>query len=197
MEKIKIKAVVKRGEPVRQSVLDAAERLLRQGKAEFSMRDLATDAGVSFATPFNHFGSKAGVMRALSGRRIDEMEARYRAGKQPRHAKARVLLAIEAAADVMRAEPSINRAVMSWLGAAAPDPGHVLERSCALWRLALGDGAGLATTRHPEALVHLPRQLAFMFRGVLSFWTAGEIDDDQLARYASEAATTLLEAYED
>jgi AcrR family transcriptional regulator len=72
-----------RGEPVRQRVLDAAETLLRQGKAEFSMRDLAAEAQVSFATPFNHFGSKAAIMQALSARRIEEMGARYRAASPP------------------------------------------------------------------------------------------------------------------
>ena len=62
---------LQRGAPVRARILDAAEHLMRQGKADFSMRDLASEAGVSFATPFNHFGSKAGIMQALSGRRID------------------------------------------------------------------------------------------------------------------------------
>ena len=47
-------------------MLDAAERLLRDGNAEFSMRDLAAEAGVSFATPFNQFGSKPAIMQALS-----------------------------------------------------------------------------------------------------------------------------------
>ena len=68
-----------RGEPVRQRVLDAAERLLRVGRASFSMRDLATEAGVSFVTPFNQFGGKAAIMHALSARRIDAMIARFEA----------------------------------------------------------------------------------------------------------------------
>lgn len=53
MTSIKPPSTGSRGEPVRNRVIDAAERLLRDGKAEFSMRDLATEAGVSFATPFN------------------------------------------------------------------------------------------------------------------------------------------------
>jgi AcrR family transcriptional regulator len=54
--------------PTRERVLDAAERLLAQGSAGFSMRELADEAGVSFATPFNQFGSKAAIMLALSAR---------------------------------------------------------------------------------------------------------------------------------
>src|SRR4051812_37568164 len=101
-----------RGEPLRQRVIDAAERLLRGGKADFSMRDLAAEAEVSFATPFNQFGSKAAIMHALSGRRIDVMEARFLAALPAGDAAHRVLLAVDVAAAVMLEEPGVNRAVM-------------------------------------------------------------------------------------
>ena len=48
--------------PTKDRVLDAAKRLLAGGSAAFSMRELAEEAGVSFATPFNQFGSKAAIM---------------------------------------------------------------------------------------------------------------------------------------
>lgn len=181
-----------RGEPLRQRVIDAAERLLRQGKADFSMRDLATEAGVSFATPFNQFGSKAAIMHALSGRRIDTMATRYAGMSPPPDATGRVLLAIDTAVEVMLEEPEINRAVMGWVGAAGPSPGKVLAHSTALWSLALGTGEGLSAAGREEALRRLPEQLAFAFRGVLSFWTAGELSDEALASHARAIAKTLL-----
>lgn len=181
-----------RGEPLRQRVIDAAERLLRQGKADFSMRDLAAEAGVSFATPFNQFGSKAAIMQALSGRRIDTMEARYAAAPPLDDAADRVRLAVDMATAVMLDEPAVNRAVMGWLGTASPAPGQVLERSTSLWALALGKGDGLIEDRREQALRCLPGQLAFGFRGVLSFWTAGELSDAALATSAREVASTLL-----
>jgi AcrR family transcriptional regulator len=181
-----------RGEPLRQRVIDAAERLLREGKTDFSMRDLAAEAGVSFATPFNQFGSKAAIVQALSTRRIDTMEARF-AKAPPLHDTAdRVLLAIDAAVAVMLEEPEINRAVMGWLGTASPLPGQVWARSMAFWTLALGTGEGLIAARREQALRCLPRQLAFGFRGVLSFWTAGELCNEALAREARGVAATLL-----
>jgi len=186
-------ATAARGEPVRQRVMDAAERLLRRGKADFSMRDLASEAGVSFATPFNQFGSKAAIMHALSGRRIDTMAERFAAmSPPPADAAARVLMAIDTAVGVMLQEPQVNRAVMGWLGTAGPSPGKVLAHSTALWALALGAGEGLKAARRQEALHRLPQQLAFAFRGVLSFWTAGELDDAALAADAREIAKTLL-----
>ena len=181
-----------RGEPLRQRVIDAAERLLREGKADFSMRDLAAEAGVSFATPFNRFGSKAAIMQALSTRRIDAMETRFAMAPPLTDTADRVLLAIDAAVAVMLEEPEINRAVMGWLGTASPSPGQVWARSTALWTLALGAGEGLIAARRDQALRCLPRQLAFAFRGVLSFWTAGELPDEALAPKAREVASTLL-----
>ncbi|TPM05720.1 MULTISPECIES: TetR/AcrR family transcriptional regulator [unclassified Mesorhizobium] len=190
--KTKVAPTATRGEPLRQRVIDAAERLLRQGKADLSMRDLATEAGVSFATPFNQFGSKAAIMHALSRRRIDTMAQRFAGMSPPADAAGRVLLAIDTAVEVMLEEPEINRAVMGWIGTAGPSPGKVLAHSTTLWSLALGAGEGLIAAGRQEALRSLPEQLAFAFRGVLSFWTAGELPDEALASKAREIAKTLL-----
>ncbi len=188
-------AAGKRGEPVRQRVINAAERLLRGGNADFSMRELASGAGVSFATPFNQFGSKAAIMHVLSARRIDTMIQRLAAAALPSTAADRVLLAIDIAVTVMLEEPSVNRAVLGWLGAEGAPPGKVFHHSKALWALALDDGEGLAASRRAEALTCLPGQLAFAFRGVLSFWTAGELTDEAFASGAREMATALLHSF--
>ncbi|MBT2134203.1 TetR/AcrR family transcriptional regulator [Croceibacterium sp. LX-88] len=184
-----------RGEPLRERVIDAAERLLRRGKADFSMRDLAAEAGVSFATPFNQFGSKAAIMHALSGRRIDTMAKRFAEMSPPPDAAGRVLLAVDTAVEVMLEEPEINRAVMGWIGTAGPSTGTVLAHSTTLWSLALGAGDGLSVEGRQEALRCLPEQLAFAFRGVLSFWTAGELSSDALASNAREITKTLLRGF--
>lgn len=184
-----------RGEAVRLRVLDAAEHLLREGKADFSMRDLAAAAGVSFATPFNHFGSKSAIMQALSGRRIDRMEADYAAAQPSGDALDRILLAVDIATAVMLEEPMVNRAVMGWLGAYSATPGQVWNRSQSLWSRALGGGDGLSLAQREEAMRDLPAQLAFGFRGALSFWTAGELDDEALGRSARGIATNLLRGF--
>jgi AcrR family transcriptional regulator len=181
-----------RGEPVRQRVIDAAERLLRSGKAEFSMRDLAAEAGVSFATPFNQFGNKAAIMHALSRRRIDRMMTLFIKAKPLPQAADRVFLAVKIAAAVMLEEPEVNRAVMGWIGSAGPSPGDVLMHSTELWSLAVGAGEGLSHVTSDEARHRLSRHLAFAFRGVLSFWTAGELQDTALPSNARELAEALM-----
>lgn len=178
--------------PTRDRVLDAAERLLAGGSAAFSMRELADEAGVSFATPFNQFGSKAAIMLALSARRIASMHEQFAQAALPDTAMARVLLAVDIAASVMLAAPAVNRAVMAAIGSPSDEPSDVSSRSGALWAEALGDGKGLAPATRPLALALLPGQLAIAFRGALSFWTAGEIADAELPIRARSAAAALL-----
>lgn len=185
-DKTRISANGERGDAVRQRVIDAAERLLRDGKADFSMRDLAAEARVSFATPFNRFGSKAAIMHALSERRIDTMAERYAKASLPPDAAGRVLLAIDTAVAVMLEEPAVNRAVMGWIGTSGPASGQALAHSTALWTLAL---------RADEDMSCLTRQLAIAFRGALSFWTAGELSDEALGPNARDIATTLLRGF--
>jgi AcrR family transcriptional regulator len=184
-----------RGEVVRQRVLDAAERLLDIGEREFSMRDLAAEAGVSFATPFNQFGNKAAIMYALSDRRISAMTARYASIDATGDAVRRVACAVECAAITMLEKPVINRVVMGWISTSNPASGEVLQRSKELWARAVGEGDGLRVELRERACRTLPQQLAFGFRGVLSFWTAGEVSDAALTQCALDIAETLMRGY--
>lgn len=189
----------------RDRVLAAAERLLGEGSAAFSMRDLAAAAGVSFATPFNQFGSKLEIMRALSAERIERMHRRAAASVGSADGVQRVLDVVGIAASVMTEAPRVNRAVMAAIGAPAaepeaqpgPRPGKIRERSRALWAEALGDAACLSKAHRALGRMVLPDQLAIAFRGVLSFWTAGEIDDSDLRPRAVAAAAALLFGFVD
>jgi AcrR family transcriptional regulator len=168
------------GTTTRERILDVAELLLADGAAEFSMRELAAKAGVSFATPFNQFGSKAAIMHALSARLIEVMRDRLACATSVGDAPDRVLRALEIAAGVMLERPAVNRAIMAALGTPSPEPGDVWNNSRALWATALGDGEGLSPGTLRLAQHVLPDQLAFSFRGLLSFWAAGEIANDDL-----------------
>ncbi|AHE54539.1 TetR/AcrR family transcriptional regulator [Sphingomonas sanxanigenens] len=183
--------------PTRDRVLAAAETLLGEGKAEFSMRDLAATASVSFATPFNQFGTKLAIMRALSARRTATMHERLAGTALPASAAQRVPAAVRIAVAVMTEATAVNRAVMGAIGAPCIDAGDAHRRSSAYWAAALGDGSGLAPDRRALGLSVLPDLLAIAFRGALSFWTAGEIDDDGLMRKAQAAAAGLLLGFVD
>ena len=180
------------GSETRTRVLAAAEHLLGLGQHGFSMRELAAAAGVSFATPFNLFGSKGAIVQALSAERIARMTARFEDAAPASEAPSRVLAAVDVAVAVMLETPAASRAVMGALGSPAESPGQVAQRSRALWALALGEGEGLLPDTVDLALAILPDQFAAAFRGVLSFWSAGEVADAALRARARQAAAALL-----
>lgn len=182
MEKDKKTLREQNRERARDLVLDAAQRLLLANEsADFSMRALASEAGVGFATPFNHFGSKAAIMQGLSTRLIARMSERFRAEAVAEEVPARVLAMGRIGTDVLLEQPAVAKAVVGSLSVIGEVPGEVQAHSRRLWQEALGQGRGLAPATRALALDVLPDQLAFGFRGCLSFWIAGEIDDAALA----------------
>jgi AcrR family transcriptional regulator len=183
---------------VRDVVLDAAERLLRKNAAaDFSMRELAAEAGVGFATPFNHFGSKNAIMQALSSRVIERMTARFREEAPSGDAIDRVLAMGSISIALLLEQPEVSKAVVGSLGLAGPVPSSVRPQSEAIWSLALDDLKGIEATIRSHAREVLPQQLAFMFRGCLSFWIAGELDDNQFREAFEAGASTLLLGFAD
>ncbi len=182
----------------REVVLDAAERLLRSTEtADFSMRALAAEAGVGFATPFNHFGNKNAIMQALSSRLIERMAARFRERRSRGDAIDRVLAMGKICIALLLEQPEISKAVVGSLGIASPVPSSVRPQSEAIWSLALGDFSGIALDTRARAQTILPQQLAFAFRGCLSFWIAGELTDEELQRGFESTASALLLGFAD
>lgn len=80
---------------------------------------------------------------------------------------------------------------MAAIGTAGPVRTDALERSTAFWTLALNDGEG-GWRPHLDFQSDLPRQPALAFRGVWSFWSAGEIADGELDPVALVIADTLM-----
>jgi len=177
----------------RDTVLDAAERLLGKGEtADFSMRQLAAEAGVGFATPFNHFGSKNAIMQALSARLIERMAARFVEEEPAGDAIDRVLAMGRIAVALLLERPEVYKALVGSLGVVSPVPSAVREHSQRLWAQALGDLSGLAPDTIEIARAVLAEQLAFSFRGCVSFWIAGEIANGDLAGSFAAAASAIL-----
>lgn len=182
----------------RDVVLDAAERLLQASPtAEFSMRALAAEAGVGFATPFNHFGSKSAIMQALSARVIERMSARFRDEHPEGDAIDRVLAMGRISTGVLLEKPDVSKAVVGSLGVVNPTPSSVRPKSEGLWVQALGDCTGLDEATRALGRESLPQQLAFTFRGCVSFWIAGEVSDAMLPQAFRTGALTVLLGFAD
>jgi AcrR family transcriptional regulator len=182
----------------RDVVLDAAERLLLKSKsADFSMRALATEAGVGFATPFNHFGNKNSIMQALSSRLIERMASRFHDETPRGDVIDRVLAMGGISVGLLLEQPEVYKVVVGSLGVVSPVPNSVRRHSEGLWSLALGDFAGIDAKAGKVAQAVLAQQLAFSFRGCVSFWIAGEIPDDELEAAFGIGACTILLGFAD
>ena len=131
-------------------------------------------------------------MQALSAERIERMTERFARTATAAPAPDRVLAAVEIAAAVMLESPAVNRTVMGVLGTPSQEPGEVSRHSRALWAMALGDGEGIEPSMVELARAVLPDQLAMAFRGVLSFWSAGEIGDTELSPRSRQIAGALM-----
>lgn len=71
-------------EELRVRILSAARDLLSENESiEFSMRALATKAGVGHVTPYNIFGSKQAVLLAVLDADMIEFESAVQAGRSP------------------------------------------------------------------------------------------------------------------
>lgn len=127
------------------------------------------EAGKGFVTPFNHFGSKGAIMQALSGRVIDRMVARFQEEAPAGDAIDRTLAMSRTAAACLLERLVVYKAVVGSLDTAGRTPGEVRPRSRALWELALGDFAGISEDLRGQARAILADQVAFTFRGCLSF----------------------------
>lgn len=107
----------------RSALINAAEALIREsGTTEFSMAVLATRAGFSSqTTPYNLFGTKAGVLYALLNRSADRIFELHH--DHARHANAwqRALAAADALADAIVGDPDFLRPLYAFLfGVADP-----------------------------------------------------------------------------
>lgn len=163
----------------RQRILDAAERLMRKtGGPDFSIRVLAAEAGVSFATPFNLFGSKEGLLYALLARSLDTIIVEgltFRDADPAMHA-------IEAAENAVAAflrDPEFLRPLYLVLLSVA-HPVHrplFMQRTYAYWQTAMLSVPAEPSQTEPARLELVTGALMAHFIGLLELWVHRDISD--------------------
>lgn len=179
----------------RHGMLDAAARILHASDPpDFSMRDLCEAAGVSFATPFNHFGSKTGVVRALAMRIFADVHNRYARSDKTGDTIDRVFAMAAAGTEVWLANPAVNRYISSSLMVAGnkEHPEQFLAHSCKLWLEALGSLDGLEGVDEKASPSSLSLGLAIAFRGIMALWIGGEVSDSQFEPLLQAQVAYLL-----
>ena len=180
----------------RETILDIAEQLIRDGESgSFTLRDLATAAGVSLSTPFQYFGSKAGIRANLAYRMLRDISDIYCASSISDDAIDNVFLMANVGANYLLSDPKYYRCICKSIEEDGFSERNTLVRPKAeqLWRLALS--AGNLSRPDTDALskTYLPQLLAVIFRGILIMWVNGELSDSELRNaIESSLAGTLL-----
>ena len=182
---------------VREEILDAAARLLdRDTSGGFSMRDLAEEAGLSLVTPYKYFGSKHGVFHATVERLMLKIRTHYQDEAEGDSIE-RVLTMLRTGVAVLRTGERLFKAVgavMNMPQAKTPKT-NVFRPATFLWREALGEDFPLASDAKGIDVDMLAEELAVAFRGVISLWLAGEINNEEFALRAEHSVMTVLLAF--
>ncbi len=165
----------------RHRILDTAERLIREtGGTDFSMRKLVAEAHVSFATPFNLFGSKEGLLYALLARSLDRITQRgltFSAQDPCCHV-------IEAAENAVRSfldDPVFLRPLYQVL-LSVSHPVHrpvFMERTLSYWKTAALSVPFRQGRSDPTLQDAMADALMAHFIGLLELWVHRDLDDAQ------------------
>lgn len=179
----------------RQRTLDAAESLIRDtGTTDFSMLSLAERAELSPATPYNLFGSKAGIMYALLNRSMDTVDRDSRRASFHADPFDRLVQAGRAAAEVFAADSAFYRPLHRLLLGASDAERRpaFMDRGLEFWKVA---AQGLEEAGHLNGeidVAELSRQLEINFVGALNLWVQEELDDDEFRAQITYGTAMLL-----
>lgn len=178
----------------RRAILSAAEKLLREGDgADFSMRALAREAGVSFATPFNLFDNKAGILVSLMTQQVAQhRHSLERVSKQSDPIE-KLFRLIDVSVEGYTADPQLIRplflAIESITG---PERRHVRDQGALVWKPALEAARTEKAIDPKRDLNVLARSLNFMFRESLSAWASGEMEVDEFKLQAQYSLSVWM-----
>lgn len=178
----------------RNRIIAAAETLIRiTGTTDFSMQDLAKQAGLSTPTSYNLIGSKAAVLYLLLNRYQDRVDYAQLSKVKSKNPFIHVLKAADAAVNVYVADAQFIRPLMRFLiGAVEPDHrAGFMNRGFKYWYLAF-------TPLYKSELIDeieitlLSHQFVIYFTGVIDFWVQGEISDEQFKLTARHGTAMCL-----
>jgi AcrR family transcriptional regulator len=188
----------------REAILDAAMVVLGERGVSVSMDEIARRAGVSKQTVYNHFGSKAELVRVMAARRVHEITAPLEApdaAENPQEALAgyaRVLLTTvfqpkgaglyRTAMIYARELPDVARAM--W------EAGPKASRARLAEFLAMETKAGRIFCPNPaEAAEFFGGMVIGSYQTALLLGVEVRLEDARAERIASEAARRFMRAY--
>ena len=192
----KLEGYVVRHDEFRNRILDAAEALIaKTGDTSFATRELAIRAGVSAATPFNHFRSKRGILSAIVDRSLERLATQREHPTRLGDPLERIFRNGDAAVSYYAAKPKLFRPVFGELVGKARAPEaisryHTLQQANTSWRLSLDAAVEAGQLRRGRDLDVIANQLEANWLGSLVLWIIGRFDGDGW-KLQSEYGTAL------
>ena len=170
----------------REQVLAAAEAFIRRdGSVDFSMKDLANDAKVSFATPFNLFGKKEDILAALFNKRVSEQAAinskRASNGDGLEHL---MRIALDSCNAYLSDAELFRPLAQSFRMQRTPQLVAVSQSAQAIWKEALERCQEDKLISEELDLSQLARRLHISFRVAFGMWASNEIKDSEFRQQA-------------
>ena len=186
----------------RDRIRAAADQLIRErGDTEFSMRELADTAGVAFATPFNLFESKEGLLASLFADRIlPRQVALASAPLDPDPVAHVIAFTGEAFGTYTEDDELFGPLLQAVIAPGSPSEGRPLEAATEFWTRCLEPARDAGLLRPDADDPRLDRALHLAFRGALLCWARGEVtaeegrDDVQFAVRSILAGSLVDEA---
>jgi AcrR family transcriptional regulator len=170
--------IVRHGE-FRNRILDAAEVLIAEtGDTSFATRELAIRAGVSAATPFNHFRSKRGILIAIVDRSLERLATRQQHPTRLGDPLEGIFRNADAAVSYYAAKPRLFRPVFGELVGNEASRYQTLQQANTTWRLGLDAAAEAGQLRRGRDLDVIANQLEANWLGSLVLWVIGRVDGD-------------------
>lgn len=186
-----------------EAILDAASEVLGERGLSAPMEEIARRARVSKQTVYNHYGSKAELVRALVERRVATITAPLRepgAEERPEEtlrAYARTLLAV-----VNRKNYALMRVTIQSAGAMPDLAREVFEsgprhsRAQLAEYLELETSAGRMTVKNPLQAAEFFGGMVLGHRQTKALLNLGpDLTEDEIDASASEAARVFMRAY--
>jgi AcrR family transcriptional regulator len=175
----------------RAQIVEAARRLILQHEStEFSMYDLAREAGTSMKTTYNLIGSKSAVLYVLLSAAVDSI------AMQPATARPGDITAIVDLPDIpiglFTSEPGFYRPLLRYLLGVANSTERpiFMARAYAFWLRGVTDIAEACDLRFVPSIMAL--HLHTYFAGALDLWVQDEIDADGFRSHMRCAAAMAL-----
>jgi len=177
----------------REKILIAAEKLIRQDdRVGFSMRALSKEAGVAFATPFNLFENKSGVLYGLLEKRIEAQTEQILASHSELDPIDRLFEQAILGSEMYLADPALYKPILQTISNEGPRAGKLTDVSVKLWSTALQGALETGLLEKPEDLALVARSIQLGFASLLLQWAVGQLSDEELRLQSQLSAAVSL-----